>query len=83
MIGKYEKIFDPVYEGKPENLENALQKMRDEGVNLMISVWVVIRKLKLSILAADDVVLNSDAWKNGKEDIISKREEFCDLLEQE
>lgn len=83
MFGKYEMIFDAVYEGKPENLEMALQKMRDEGASLIYSVGVVIRKLKLSIPEADNVVLNSNAWKNEKEDIISKREEFWDSLEQE
>ena len=63
---KYLKIFNEYYiEGK--GYEIPLQKLKEEGASQMESVKVIMYMQKIKIKDADEIVVNSETWKDFKE----------------
>lgn len=78
---KFEDIFETIYDGNPNSLELALLKIKENGATQMQSTLVLIKKLKLSIKDADDLVVHSNVWKENIDNVIKVRNEFGDVLE--
>lgn len=56
-------LFHMHYTGDPQSLEVALQQLKDADCSQMMCVKLVKEELSLSLWDADDIVLNSRAWR--------------------
>lgn len=74
--------FKKAYSNNSENLERALRELRNTGASQKESVKVVMSALKISLKEADTIVLNSEVWKDKREENLSFREGFADFLDK-
>jgi hypothetical protein len=79
METKFNKIFRASYPAC--DLENSINELKKEGATQMECVKVLIAELHISLRNADEIILNSSAWKANKDDIITFREEFRGFLD--
>ncbi len=64
----YQEIFTSVYkEGGYQNLEEAINKMKEAGASQIDCVRTLVVELKLPLKDADTLVLHSSAWRDEKE----------------
>ena len=80
MITKFEDIFQTVYNGEPASVQEALLKIKEAGASQMESAIVLVKRLKLSLSTADSIILSSDAWNEGSDNVIKMREDFGNFL---
>ncbi|SFO95939.1 hypothetical protein SAMN05428949_6996 [Chitinophaga sp. YR627] len=75
-----EVVFEAARIGSPFDIDIVLFKMREAGFSQMEATALLIRKLKLSIFAADQLVVNSKTWEDKKESVMQLRDAFGDAL---
>lgn len=66
-------IFKQYYKND-DSLEQVIQELKDAGASQMQCTRALITELKLSLPEADNIVINSDAWKENLEDVNRLRE---------
>lgn len=76
-----EVVFEAARIGSPFDIDVVLFKMREAGFSQMEATALLIRKLKLSIFAADQLVVSSKTWEDKKESVMQLRDAFGDALE--
>ncbi|TWW01963.1 hypothetical protein [Chitinophaga pinensis] len=76
-----EAVFEAARMGSPFDIDIVLSKMREAGFSQMEATALLVRKLKLSISAADELVVNSKTWKDRRESVMQFREAFGDAVE--
>lgn len=64
-----------------DNLEEVLLGLREMGATQIETLSVLRNELNLSLPEADEIVLNSETWKDMKEATIQLRNEFEDFFE--
>jgi hypothetical protein len=68
-------IFDDHYNGTIESIQVILTSLREKGYNSQAqAVRLLMAKLKLSLVDADNIVMNADAWSAEKEETEKARE---------
>lgn len=75
-LSKYKEIFNLIYDGV--NIEQAIEELKIAGASQMISVIVLKDVLGISLIDADDFIVNSFTWSENKENIDSFRTKFAD-----
>lgn len=65
-----------------ENIEVVIQKLRDEGASQMECTRTLISELKMSLPEADEIVVNSLAWKDTKDNIKKLRDDAFSAAEE-
>ncbi|SFF07484.1 hypothetical protein SAMN05518672_11579 [Chitinophaga sp. CF118] len=81
MYLDFVSVFDSVYNKDQGNLDAVIVALKESGATQMESAMLLIMKLKLSILEADALIINSTAWKENKDMTEKLRQEFNDYLE--
>jgi len=81
METKFNEMFRASYNNTGD-MDNSISKLKREGATQMECVKVLVAELNISLKAADEIVLNSSAWKANKDNIITFREDFKDFLDK-
>ena len=76
-ISELKKIFDLYYE-ESNDLEVVIQKLKDYGASQMECTRTLVLELKMSLPKADNIVVNSKAWSENKNDVIEFRNNLFD-----
>ena len=77
---KYTEIFRHHYNGNGgEDLEKAIQELKNAGASQMDCVKPLIHELKISIPDADSLVLYSEAWRDEQKNVEEFRTHFYAL----
>jgi hypothetical protein len=81
MIDNYKILFGSIYSQKDVNIEKALQALKENGASQVDSIMILMSELNLSLKEANQIVLNSNAWKFYKSYTEKIREEFGNFLD--
>ena len=73
-------LFNRAYVADTQNMDKALRILRENDATQIESVKVLIKSLKIGLKEADDIVRNSEAWLDKKEDTNQVRGAFWDAL---
>ena len=76
------KVFDAHYKNNEESLQYVIFRFKEMGVSQMQTVYFLIDKLNLKLAEADDIVLNSLAWRNNRDANIEFRNSFWDVVKR-
>lgn len=60
-------IFKSNYNGTVESVQIILMDLKEKGFTQMQSLRLIMDEMKLSLSDADNIVMNSSAWKSEKE----------------
>jgi len=66
-------LFDKYYNPEINNIDEVIGIMKGNNASLIECVMMMRLKLKLSQKDADTIVLNSEAWKDDKDEILKFR----------
>ena len=80
FLKKPNKLFIKIYNGKLENIEEAISELRTLGLNQAETVKLIYKEAGFPLREADHLVLYSPTWKDKLEDNIDLRNEFYDYL---
>lgn len=75
LLEKYEKYTI-------DNREDLLSMMRKEGLSMVQSTMLLVLKFKISITEADQLILNSETWKDEKEKVEAFRNQIFDIIDE-
>lgn len=75
LLEKYEKYTI-------DNREDLLSMMRKEGLSMVQSTMLLVLKFKISITEADQLILNSETWKDEKEKVEAFRNHIFDIIDE-
>lgn len=80
METKFNEIFRASYDAG--NIDNSINELKRSGASQMECVSILIAELHIPLRTADEIVLNSSAWKDNKNNIDTFREDFKDFLDK-
>ncbi len=75
LLEKYEKYTI-------DNREDLLSMMRKEGLSMGQSTMLLVLKFKISITEADQLILNSETWKDEREKVEAFRNQIFDIIDE-
>ena len=81
MYLDFENIFDTVYK-ESGDIDKTIAMLKQGGANQTETAMLLIMKLKLSLSAADLLVLNSESWKENKDATEKFRNDFADFIKK-
>ena len=77
-------IFKEHYNGTMESVQIVLTALREKDYNSQAqAVRLIMSEMKLSLVEADKIVMNSNAWRAEKKGNEIFREEFKQMLESD
>ncbi|WP_185289625.1 hypothetical protein [Chryseobacterium lactis] len=75
LLEKYEKYTI-------DNREDLLSMMRKEGLSMGQSTMLLVLKFKINITEADQLILNSETWKDEREKVEAFRNHIFDIIDE-
>ena len=76
---KYEEILLTNFRSV-EEIDNVLALLREAGASQIHCVFALVRHLKLPLPKADELVLNSETWRDKFEETEKLRDDIFDTL---
>jgi len=64
-----------------DNLDNCIIELKEAGATQIDCIKILRAELNMSIKQADEIVLNSLAWRESREITEKMRKDFDDLLD--
>jgi len=74
-------LFNKYY-SSPKDIEIVIQKLRDAGASQMECTRTLVSELKMSIPEADEIIVNSKAWSDVKDQVEKFRDDMFDAAQE-
>lgn len=75
-------IFRTSYDSSSNNLDEVLIELKKNGATQSVCTFILATELNMRLPIADNIVLNSIAWKNSKVNTFQFRNELGEFLER-
>lgn len=79
MYLDFENIFDAIYK-ESGDINKVISSLKENGAGQMETVMLLIRKLKITLVEADSLVVNSESWIEQKGAVEKLRNDFGDFM---
>ena len=80
---KIKKLIDKPIQKDEVSVNEFLTELKNSGATLMNSISILKIKLNLSLRAAKEMVINSDAWSNEKDSFLEFQQVAIHILNKE
>jgi hypothetical protein len=78
---KQKEYFKSIYTSL-DDLENVILELKKAGISQKDTVKLLVFELKMQLSPADEIVINSQAWNEIKNDVLKFRNDTFDAFDE-